>query len=295
MRTVRRMAAGAVAAALVTIAAAGGRGEAATTKKATRHGPLAGLPSGPGPTIEKIKALGDNEWVDLGPPAADPTWGRALGRSWSPKMGYAPDLRGAFLAGEGGHGWVNPRTKRQMDDLWVYDIKAHRWTKVKTIWTNNFTPQPDIPKPPQGGDVIACYDAKRDRIYMARNKRLWFYDVQANTWVDPKPTGEFDAQATHDGLMNYDVANDRVVIITLGETSSPPGHKVFVYDPEANTCIATAAAVPKGIAQMNGFYHPVLNVHFVHAATDNREGVMWAYRYRRGTRATPPTERRPGP
>ncbi len=101
--------------------------EAPTTQPVSRSGPLAGLPSAPGPHIEKIKTLGDNEWVDLGPPAADPKWGRARGRSWSPKMAYAPDLRGAFLAGEGNHGWVNPKTGRQMDDLWVYDINANRW------------------------------------------------------------------------------------------------------------------------------------------------------------------------
>ena len=49
-------------------------------------GPLAGLPSKPGPHVEKIKALGDNEWLNLGPPAADPKWGRARGRSWGSNM-----------------------------------------------------------------------------------------------------------------------------------------------------------------------------------------------------------------
>ncbi len=92
-----------------------------------RSGPLAGLPGPPGPHIERIQALGDDAWLNLGPPAADPAWGRALGRSWTPKMAYAPELRGAFLAGEGNHGWVNPKTRRQMDDLWCYDINAHRW------------------------------------------------------------------------------------------------------------------------------------------------------------------------
>src|SRR5688572_17409810 len=44
-------------------------------------GPLANLPSKPGAHVEKIKALGDNEWLNLGPPTADPKWGKARGRS----------------------------------------------------------------------------------------------------------------------------------------------------------------------------------------------------------------------
>ena len=32
--------------------------------------PLQGLPSKPGPHIEKIKKLGDNEWLGLGQPAS---------------------------------------------------------------------------------------------------------------------------------------------------------------------------------------------------------------------------------
>ena len=53
--------------------------------KAERKGPLAALPSAPGAHIEKIKALGDNQWLNLGAPAADPKWGRALGCAWGGK------------------------------------------------------------------------------------------------------------------------------------------------------------------------------------------------------------------
>src|SRR5262245_37283370 len=95
-----------------------------------RKGPLTGLPSKPGRHLEKIKALGDDKWLNLGAPAPDPKWGRALGRSWSPRMPYAPDLRGAFITGEGSHGWVNPKTSRQMVDFWFYDVNAHRWICV---------------------------------------------------------------------------------------------------------------------------------------------------------------------
>jgi hypothetical protein len=89
--------------------------------------PLAGLPSTPGKHIEKIKALADNTWLNLGSPAADPKWGKGRGRSWSSRMAYAPDLRAAFLFGEGVHAWWNKQNNRYMDDLFVYDIMAHRW------------------------------------------------------------------------------------------------------------------------------------------------------------------------
>src|SRR5436190_18099475 len=89
-------------------------------------GPLEKLPSPPGPHLAKVAELGDGGWVDLGPPAPDPKWGRAGGRSWSGAMAFAPELRGAFLYGEGVHGHAKP-DGYYMDDLWFYDINAHRW------------------------------------------------------------------------------------------------------------------------------------------------------------------------
>src|SRR6476619_7838572 len=90
-------------------------------------GPLAELPSKPGAHVEKIKALGDNEWLNLGAPAADPKWGKARGSSWGAKaLILAPDRRGDFLFGEGVHGYVKP-DGHAMDDLWFYDINRHAW------------------------------------------------------------------------------------------------------------------------------------------------------------------------
>ena len=88
--------------------------------------PLAGLPGEPGPHIEKVKALAEGEWLHLGAPAADPKWGVARGRSWACWMPFAPELRGAFLFGEGVHGFVKP-DGHIMDDLWFYDLQQHRW------------------------------------------------------------------------------------------------------------------------------------------------------------------------
>jgi hypothetical protein len=90
-----------------------------------RSGPLAALPSEPGPHIEKVKALGDGQWIDLGRPAPDPKWGQGRGRSWSHKMAYAPELQGAFLCGAGPHAYIKP--DGHYDDIFFYDLNAHKW------------------------------------------------------------------------------------------------------------------------------------------------------------------------
>ncbi|MHC4916312.1 MAG: Kelch repeat-containing protein [Planctomycetota bacterium] len=92
-----------------------------------RKGPLAGLPSAPGAHVARINAMGDRSWLDLGAPKPDPKWGRAPGRSYNNKMGYAPDLVGAFLQGEGVHGGrgTGPRAGYYNDDVFFYDLMAH--------------------------------------------------------------------------------------------------------------------------------------------------------------------------
>ena len=97
-----------------------------TTRPAASKGPLAGLPSKPDPHVEKIKALGDNSWLELGAPEPDPKWGPARGRSWSAPMPYAPDLGGAFLFGNGPHGAMF-QGNHYGDELYFYDANAHAW------------------------------------------------------------------------------------------------------------------------------------------------------------------------
>jgi hypothetical protein len=102
-------------------------GELVAEEQVQRGGPLADLPSRAGPHVEKIKALGDNQWASLGRPAADPKWGIARGRSWGGRaLTYAPGLGGAFFTGEGRHGYVKP-DGYYMCDLWFYDANANRW------------------------------------------------------------------------------------------------------------------------------------------------------------------------
>ncbi len=93
-------------------------------------GALENVPSDPGPHIAQIEALADDEWLALGPPAADPQFGVALGRSWGGRaLVLAPDLRGAFYTGEGVHAYVKP-DGHGMDDVFFYDINAHAWIAV---------------------------------------------------------------------------------------------------------------------------------------------------------------------
>jgi len=89
-------------------------------------GPLAGLPSKPGPHVAKIKALGNGRWLDLGSPAPDPRWGKALGRSYSTRMVFLPGKRASFLAGQGVHAGMKKNGVYQ-DEIFAYDINAHRW------------------------------------------------------------------------------------------------------------------------------------------------------------------------
>ncbi len=387
-----------------------------------KSGPLAGLPSKAGAHIEKIKALDDNQWLNLGAPAADPKWGKARGRSWSCKMPLAADLRGAFLFGEGVHGYVKP-DGRFMDDLWFYDLNGHRWIccypgldakkldfkinddgietttdgkpvpiasqvhayemvtydpgarkfmsmpcgggyyaaynekrkellkdrtppKVKGLspWTfdaslGEWNRQPtrtasppsgfgDVlvyvptkkqvffrhgeevwfydpamnewnqakvkgPKPPFGIDPTACYDAKRDRIYIGGGNypaapkdtnALWIYDLKTDAWVDPQPKGSPGGStsfATAYALMAYDSANDVVVLIRYSASKEHLG--VFIYDPVTNAWSDGPVSPVKATGRsMNGFYDPELNAHFIHGAGDSvDDGTVWVYRHKK--------------
>lgn len=121
-----RVAAVAVAVTMVLDCLAVAKEPTAAELTKERKGPLRSLPGPLGPHLARIKVLGDNSWLSLGSPKPDPKWGKAPGRSWGAKMAYAADLRGAFLYGEGVHGYVKP-DGHYMDDCWFYDINAHRW------------------------------------------------------------------------------------------------------------------------------------------------------------------------
>jgi len=106
--------------------AAPAAGQETSAKRKNPMPPLADMPSPPGPHMTKIKALGDNQWLSLGVPQADPKWGKARGRTWGSNQPVASNLGGMFVFGEGVHAFVKPDS-HYMNDLWFYDINAHRW------------------------------------------------------------------------------------------------------------------------------------------------------------------------
>ncbi|MHC4916729.1 MAG: hypothetical protein ACYTGB_14685, partial [Planctomycetota bacterium] len=100
--------------------------------KPQRKGPLRDLPSAEAPHVAKIRGMGEDSWLNLGVVPDDPEWGVAKGRRWCGRMPFAPDLRGAFLYGEGRHGGTTKRKGKEYynDDLFFYDINANRWVCV---------------------------------------------------------------------------------------------------------------------------------------------------------------------
>lgn len=165
-------------------------------------GPLKGLTSKPGPHIDKIKNLANNEWLNLGKPAGDAKWGNARGRSWCAALPLAPELRGAFLFGEGVHGYAKP-DGRYMDDLWFYDINGHRWiccypgadtkTLELTIDKDGFEATKDGERIPVASQVhgysMNTYDTERKRFLSVPNLHEYWTKAlpQRKEWLKPAP------------------------------------------------------------------------------------------------------------
>lgn len=230
------------------------------TPAADITGPLKALPSKPGPHVAKISKLGDNEWLALGRPAADPKWGRARGRSWFAAMPFAPELRGAFLYGEGVHGYTKP-DGRYMDDLWFYDVNAHRWVccypgaDTKTldlvITKDGFEATKDgdlVPVAQQvHGYSMNTYDTARrqflsmpnthgywERALPQRKKWLkpppadagpWIYDTQSGKWLRRR-TGTTAPRSSYGDTLLYVPKRDQAFFAHRSQ-------EVWLYDARA--------------------------------------------------------------
>jgi hypothetical protein len=182
---------------------------------------------------------------------------------------YVPTLKKTFLRTRG-------------SDVWWYDASRNAWNRVK----------PAGPPPPFGIDPTACYDSRRDRIYVGGGSypvadgphAFWIYDVKTDTWIDPKPTGKpcggSNSYNTNNSTMTYDAANDRVVINR--HKGKPEEIGMWVYDPTNNAWEERARAFPDEKAwrgQVNAFYDRELNVHVYHVAGDSElGGVVRVYR-----------------
>ena len=160
-------------------------------------------------------------------------------------------------------------------DVWWYDPAANTWAKA----------EPKGPPPPFGIDPTACYDTKRDRIYVGGGSypvaegpsALWAYDVKADTWIDLKPTGQCcggsNSYNTNIAVMTYDEANDAIMLnLHKAEGGGTPG--VWVYRPATNAWDDEPRPFPADVTwqQVNGFYDPELNIHVYHSAGDSEPG-----------------------
>ncbi len=120
----------------------------------------------------------------------------------SASMAVSAEFRGAFLQGEGQHGYTKP-DGHYMDDLWFYDINAHRWiccypgapTKTLRLKLNadgfEATPSGDlIPVAQQvHGYEMNTYDTEGKRLLSMPNTHPYWHRAipQRNGWLKPPP------------------------------------------------------------------------------------------------------------
>jgi hypothetical protein len=258
--------------------------DAGMPDNSVRTGPLKALPGTPGPHIDKIRALGENQWLNLGTPKADPEWGKACGRSWSPEMAFAPNLRGAFLFGEGAHGYAKPNG-RYMDDLWFYDIQAHRWiclypgTPVKPyeikVNEDGFELGPDNRHPTPIGSMTHAYSMTtyvpelhwflsmpcsggfwKKRLKYVDESRMerkeWVkHDHQASPWIYDAREGHWDRKRTKSRRPGSGFGDNLIYISKIKKVfyraamRRRHGPEVWFYDPHANTWESVKPKGPK--------------------------------------------------
>jgi hypothetical protein len=175
-------------------------------------------------------------------------------------------------------------------DVWLYDVRGNRWRHVPARG----------PKPPFGIDATACYDSRRQRIYLgggsypvapAGSNALWIYDLKTETWIDPKPQGTpgqgLTSYPTKNALLLYDSASDVVLLVVHSFFDSDPAWTgIYLYDPSANAWGSETMAIPEKLSRnnkpKNGFYDPALNAVFIHTAGDSQDDSdVWVYRYKR--------------
>ena len=92
--------------------------------------PLAGLPSKPGEHVAKIKAMRRRRVAGPGHASRRPQVGHGPGRSWGARWRTRRTCGPRSSSARAGHGWWDKETGRYMDDLWAYDVNAHRWVCV---------------------------------------------------------------------------------------------------------------------------------------------------------------------
>jgi hypothetical protein len=190
---------------------------------------------------------------------------------------YLPERKQAFFA-------------HRSREVWLYDLARNKWHQVTTKG----------PPPPFGIDATACYDSRRQRIYLgggsypvapSGRNAFWIFDVKTSTWIDPAPRGapckSSNSYPTKNALMLYDTVNDVVLLVVHSFFDTDrKSVGVYIYDPKTNSWADDALLIPVKLAgnrqPKNGFYDPELNAVFLHSAGDSQDdGVIWVYRYKK--------------
>jgi hypothetical protein len=155
-------------------------------------------------------------------------------------MPLAPELRGAFLFGEGVHGFAKP-DGRYMDDLWLYDLNGHRWvccypgadTKSLDlkIDADGFEATADGQRLPVASQVhgysMNAYDSDRRRLLSMPNLHDYWKKAlpQREKWLKPVPK---DASP-----WMFETATGKWNRLRTGTTAPPSGYgDTLVYLPD---------------------------------------------------------------
>jgi hypothetical protein len=174
---------------------------------------------------------------------------------------------------------------------WWMDLKAGTVKKTKASGD----------RPAKGSAYGACYDSKRDRVYVfgaagygirkekfVPEDHFYYYDVKTKTWVKPKaknsPTMNY---AWGRFMMEYDSVNDRVLVMYITHRMAKEDRAIHVYDPATNKFAApipvTEEQLPTGYC--HSFFCPELNAFVIHRSRgDNRPGNTWVWRYKRASK-----------
>ncbi|MBL8025447.1 MAG: hypothetical protein JNL74_03505 [Fibrobacteres bacterium] len=132
-------------------------------------------------------------------------------------------------------------------------------------------------------DFGACYDSKRNRVYMGQSAdNLYYYSIENDKWTKVNNTNSIAVRfRSVYGAIEYDSKNDVVLVFSWGKDGL--NHQVFPLDPKTNTwgepINFKGATVPYPMYGVG--YDSELGVVFIFTAGDSRDnGVMGAFCYK---------------
>jgi hypothetical protein len=133
-------------------------------------------------------------------------------------------------------------------------------------------------------DSNGCFDPKAEKVYVAKAKLFYVYDVKTNTWTEIKAEGQPENLGATNGFQLYFDTENNIVLW------HKKGGSIVIYDPKINKWKDMGNTTPKipwkryNSKYMNwhGFYNPELNAHLFYLAGDSglNDANWLAYRYK---------------